>query len=227
MRRGHKIGPDVGFLQELNSEQLRLARRCWHFIAGYLLLTSGLYIYLDLYHWEEDGYHALAGLVSWVLGYLLFLSLMGQAGYFDRGKAGGIGTFFAVQVASGIFVGVALVVLVIPGLYLLMRWLPVYARALTTEEWVGQSMRWSWNVTEAVQWPLTRAMLGPVVCYAVALAAMLSYEIGASYELSTTLADLFLSLATAWLTVLGIATFGVLRETVMRGAPVPSERKTM
>ncbi len=183
------------FLASLLSEQVRLARAGWIYVVVYLVATTAPFIYLDLYAFDDDGLYGLLSFLSWGFGYLLFVALMQKGGHLTEGKQTGIGTYFAVGIAVGIPVVLALIVLILPGLYLLMRWLPAYARALLTLDGVGNSMRWSWNQTEPFQRQLSVAMIGPVLCYVA-------------------------SLGIAWLTILGIATFATINEQSERDSGV-------
>ena len=210
------------FLRALNAEQKRVAFRAWVYVVGYLLLTTTPHTYLDFYHWDVYGAYVWVGFYEWAVTYLLLLIVMKNGEYFAQGKSSGIGTYFVLALVTGIAISLALIVFILPGLYLLMRWLPVYARALTAEEWVGQSMRWSWEATERFQKPLSLALLGLVLCYGISLAALFSYdkEVMASYQLAMIVMNLALNLAAAWFTVLGVAAFGMLRELGLRkGAP--------
>ena len=200
------------FLRDLNREQKRLVVNAWPYILGYMVLDSAPITYLDIYYYDQDVAYAWAGFLSWGMGYFLLLLVMQQGGLFSKGKISGIGTYFALGLATGILVVLALVVLIIPGLYLLMRWLPVYARALTSFDEIGNTMRWSWDATERFQKPLGIAMIGPVLCYAISAGSLYLYD-GSSwtaYIISSIAANLAISLARAWLTVLGVAAFATL-----------------
>lgn len=213
------------FLRALNLEQKRVALRVWVYVIGYLLLTTAPQSYLDFYHSDVNGAYVWVGFLEWAVTYLLLLIVMKNGGYFVQGKTSGVGTYFVVGLVTGLAISLAVVVFILPGLYLLMRWLPVYARALTAAEWVGNSMRWSWDATERFQKPLSLALLGPVLCYAISVAASFFYDedVMASYQLAMVVTNLAMNLGSAWLTILGAAAFGMLRELDPRkGAPDPT-----
>lgn len=203
-------------LEFLFSEQKRLARAGWAYIAAYLIVCTGPYIYLDLYAYEKDGLYALLGLLSWALGYILFVGLMKKGGYLAGGKKTGIGTYFVLGVAIGIPVVLALVVFVLPGLYLLMRWLPAYSRALVTSDGFGNAMRWSWQNTEPFQKPLSLAMIAPLSGYGVSMGMWLGYDFfydhfdWTAYVVAAVVWNGAMALGIAWLTTFGIAAFGML-----------------
>ena len=201
------------FLRALNAEQKRIAVRAWAYVVGYLLLTTAPHTYLDFYHWDVYGAYPWIGFFEWALTYLLLLVVMKTGGYFAEGKTSGIGTYFVLGLVTGIAIILAAIVFILPGLYLLMRWLPVFARVLTAEERIGQAMRWSWDATEHFQKPLSLALLGPALCYAISLAAALSYDENLlAYQLAMAIMNFALNLGSVWLTILGVAALGMLRE---------------
>ncbi len=207
------------FLRNLNREQKHLVMKAWPYVLGYIVLGSAPNTFLDIYYYDEAGAYVWAGFLDWALGYILLLVVMQKGGQFAHGKTSGIGTYFALGIATGIPVGLALVVLILPGVYLLMRWLPVYARALTSPNLIGNSLRWSWNATERFQRPLGIAMIGPVLCYGIAAGSLYLHD-GSSwtaYILSAVAANHAISLAHAWLTILGVAAFATLASIEMDG----------
>lgn len=202
------------FLRALNAEQKRLVGLTWPYVLGYLLLTIVPYTYVDFYYWDVYGAYIWLGFFAWALTYLLLLIVMKGGGYLAGGKTSGVGTYFVLSLVTGMAICLALIVFILPGLYLMMRWLPVYARALTAEEWIGHSMRTSWEATEPFQRPLSLALLGPVLCYGISLVASVSYDedVMASYQLAMVIMNLAVNLGAAWLTILGVAAFGELFE---------------
>ena len=214
------------FLGILLEEQIRLARVGWMYIGLYLIATAAPFTYLDCYAFDDDGLYGLFSFISWGFGYLLFVGLMQKGGYLAGGKQTGFGTYFALGIAIGVPVMLALVVLILPGLYLLMRWLPAYARALVTLDGVGNSMRWSWNETEPLQKQLSVAMAGPVLCYAASIGLLIAYELlyyhfdWTGYVVASIFWNSGVSLGVAWFTIFGIAAFGVINERNERHAEV-------
>ncbi len=203
--------------ESLSSEQLRLLNASRLSILGYIILVTGAYWCLDMYAWESDRIYVLLGFLVWGLGYFLFLSIMQRGGYLVDGKATGIGTYFALSVAIGVPVAFGLIVLVVPGLYLLMRWLPAYSRALVTFDGVGNSMRWSWAQTEKMTKVLALATIGPVVCFGVSLGLGYAYEYlyeyfdWTEYGVASLAWNLAASMGTAWLTIVGVAAYGLIK----------------
>lgn len=207
----------ANFLHDLNIEQKRIALRNLPYVLAYLVLTTAPYIYLDIFLWYQENLYFLAAFLAWAMGYVLLLFIMQRSGYFADGKASGVGVYFALSVGTGILIGLAAIMLILPGLYLLMRWLPVYARALTTDEWVTQSMRWSWAATEPYQGPLALALVMPVMLFVISFAATYFLSIGGlSYEATLIIGNCAASVASAWLLILCVAAFGLLSDAEQR-----------
>lgn len=200
------------FLAALNAEQKRLWSKTWPIILGYVALWAGAYTALELYAYDFRSAYNLAKLLLWTLEFLLLVIVMEECGYLSGGKKSGVGTYMVLGVVKGLAISAALVVLIVPGLYLMMRWLPAYARALTTDDWVGNSLRWSWDATENFQKPLAIGLIGPVACCAIGLLLTVFYFPG-DWMLDAAVllvSNIMMSLGLAWLVVLGVASFGTL-----------------
>lgn len=200
----------------LMDRQAGLTRAAWKHLAGYLVLTTAPFIYLDLYAPEKTGWYSLMSLVSWALGYILFIGLMDRGGFLETGKRSGVGTYFVLGLAIGIPVFAGMLVFVVPGVILLARWLPSYSRALVAGEGVGEAMRWSWRKSAPFQWPIMLSTLVPLLGYASSFAMLGGYEIyfdqfdEAGYVLAVVLWNSSLSIGMAWLSVAGVAAYGLL-----------------
>lgn len=217
------------FTTRLKQEQLRLASAGRNWILAYVIATSALYVIVDVYFYEENSINVLASILVWGAGYVLFIKTLDAGGYLHGGIKTGIGTYFALAIFMGILVALGLVVLIIPGLYLIMRWLPAYCRALLSEDGAANSMWWSWGKTEDHQGALSLAMLGPVAITASSIGILFLYDAfydqldWYDYVASTITSNLLMSTSIAWLTILGIATYGCLVEK--EGSDVSIEPK--
>lgn len=204
------------FFGTLMAEQRKLVRKASAFLAAYILISTILYVLLDVYAHEKDSLYGLAGLLIWGLGYIMFLGVMQKGGLTTQGTKTGIGTYFALGIAIGIPVTLALIVLIIPGLYLLMRWIPAYSRALISYDGLGKAMRWSWDRTEPWQRPLGLALIFPVLLACTSIASEFLYITFYDYFDWTgfIMASIFwngaVSLWLAWLTIYGVAAFKLL-----------------
>lgn len=204
----------MNFAFELRQEQLRIAGAAKWWLLAYLVAVSGLFLYLDLFYYDEPRIYGLLGIVGWAFGYLLFVGIMQAAGYFRDGKKTGVGTYFVLGMAIGIPVAIGFILLIIPGLYLRMRWLPAFSRAMATEDGVTNSMRWSWNQSKPHQAALSLAMIPPVFLFVLPVGLQRAYEVfyefldWNGYVALSVVSNLASSLATAWFTVLGAAVYG-------------------
>lgn len=206
------------FFRSLLAEQKSLVRHAPGLVAFYVTATTTAAVLVDVYAYDSGGLNALVSVLNWGLGYVLFLGLMQKGGLTPEGTRTGIGTYFALGIAVSILVGLALLAFIFPGLYLLMRWLPAYSRALISNDGVSNSMRWSWSRTEPWQRPLSLGMLFPVLCFGVAFVIPVIYSSFVEYVSDTELAlwTIFtnggMSIGFAWLTVYSVAAFKILCE---------------
>ena len=205
------------FLLLLKCEQLRVARRGWPVLAVFVPANFAAYTVLDQTHAGDQAY-ALLNLVLWAAGYVLLVGLMQRAGYLARGKAGGPGTYLIIGLAYGVAVLIGFVLLVVPGLYLVMRWLAAYPHAVTSGD-ILASLKRSWTMTARHQPELSLALLGPVglYCIVVGLPLLVAIDRDLAAEPLSLIANLAFAFAFAWLTILEIAAFGVL--TGIQGTP--------
>lgn len=206
----------------ISARTLALARLARLEIAAYLALFTALYTALDMTVTTAMSLYGLAGFAAWGAGYLLLLRLLGCGGSLPDGLRSGVGTYFAICFVTSLAIGAGLVVLLVPGLYLLMRWLPSYARALASDDGVTGSLRWSWRATEPFQGVLARQLVGPIACYVPPVAIMVHWEFvywkqdaySFTYELlASILVNLFISVSSAWIVVLCASSFDLIRST--------------
>ncbi|MXO95305.1 hypothetical protein GRI34_02580 [Erythrobacter aquimaris] len=210
----------------ISGTNVRLLRSAPNIVLGYLVFLTVPYVYLDVYAYDNDAAYWLLGLITWGATYILFLKLMKVGGYLENGQGGGLGTYFVLGLGIGILVVLGLIGFAFPGLYLLMRWLPAYSRAIATNDGVNSSMWWSWRQTEKFQWVLGRAMIGPLFCYAAAIAVIIHYQFvyypegerSIPYELfSSVFTNFLINLATVWLTILGISAYDLVSDEQSAG----------
>jgi hypothetical protein len=212
------------FFSNLMAEQKSLVRSAPGFVVSYILITTTIFVLLDVYAYEERGLYGLVSFLNWGLGYVLFLGLMQNGGLTPEGTRTGVGTYFALGIAISIPVGLALVVFIIPGLYLLMRWLPAYSRALISDDGVGNSMRWSWAQTEPWQRPLSLGMVFPVACLGASFAVPAIYSNFVEFVGDTEFAlwSIFTngaaSIGFVWFTAYSVAAFKLICNQTAEGS---------
>jgi hypothetical protein len=184
-------------------------------LLGYILFTSVPFIVLDLYFWDENAIYGVFGILNWGLGFFLLISIMDRAGLFTTGLESGIVLYFLVGFLTGIGTLLGLLALVLPGIYLFVRWFLAYPRALTTTEAVSDSIVWSWHKTGPIKGPLALVMLGPCLLGAgifFGVPYLGVPEFPGMYELLLIGINLTWSVAMAWLTIVEVAAFSLVLE---------------
>ena len=200
----------------IKRSNLQIARAGRVEIALFLVFTSLPYIVLELYYPEDAAAYLFLNFGYFALAYLLFRRLMRVSGCLENGQWSGIGTFFGIGIVKGLGIGLGLIALVIPGLYLGMRWLAAYPRGMASSDGIIGSLGWSWQETASWQRPLALALVGPIVCYILLVLVFAHYEYiyypdgeqSFAYELlSSLVSNLLIGVADVWLTLLGISSY--------------------
>ena len=105
-----------------------------------------------------------------------------------------------------------LVVLVVPGIVLIVRWLPAYAILLSENTRVTEALGQSWERTQSQFWPVLAAVL---IVFAFGVGAAVLYALSdiapaVPFEVATIGGNFALSLISAVFTALGVAVYGLL-----------------
>ncbi len=204
-------------------EAIRLIQAAWLEAFVYLAGTIAVWTLIDLEVLGES--MTIPGtVVDVVLAYFLTIGLLAKGGLLANGLKGTFGTYFLVSLVSGIAVLVGLVLLVIPGVILLVRWLPAYGIALGEDASATGALGKSWETTRGVFWTLFLAMVFPILIIAMPFFlgvlegfSQVTYgDLGQDYEQASTL-YLFLttvlsSFGAMAITAIGIASYSLLRD---------------
>ncbi len=202
--------------QTLYDEQVSIARESAVPLIAYIAVSSAVYSVVDAFYFDSDGLYFFTAFLVWGLGYVLLVKLMQASARYAEGPMGGIGGYFALGLVASIAIGVGLVVLIIPGLYLLMRWLPAYARYYAKADGVTEVLAWSWRETEERQMPLALALMGPIGLYCVTFGIIFWQEFAMEHWSDTAIyasivaLNLLASIAVAWMQLLGVAAYRVI-----------------
>ena len=202
--------------QTIHDEQVRIARDSAIPLIAYVAVSSAVYSVVDAFYFDSDGLYFFTPFLVWGLGYVLLVKLMQASARYAEGPKGGIGGYFALGLVASLAIGVGLVVLIIPGLYLLMRWLPAYARYYAKADGVTEALAWSWRETDGHQMPLSFALVGPIGLYCVTFGIIIWQEFAMEFWSNTALyasivaLNLMASIAVAWLQLLGVAAYRVI-----------------
>lgn len=195
----------------LISEQVRVVRAGAIYAIGYVVLLTLGYAYIDFYHFEDDALYALGSLLGWAVGYVLLLGLMQSAGLIVKGTVSGVLTYFLLGITTALPIILGFFLLIFPGVYLMLRWLPVFAVAIALEPRPIRAMSQSWHATSPHLWPLAVSLIGPFLMIAVATITVVAVPITGTETVTWfLLSNLALALGTAWFTVLGVASFSLI-----------------
>jgi hypothetical protein len=198
-------------LARLNRRQAELGGACWPALLAYVILYSVPFTYFDLVRPSSNQPVALISILGWAMGYILYVTIMRQAGLFRGGQAGGVGVYFFLGLVSGAAMMIGAVLLLLPGMYLFLRWQLSFPRALAADGAVLSALRWSWERTSDNQVPLGLALLGPCGTLGLAIAAYIfaSDLPGVPFEAMIVAGNVGMAVALAWLSVLQIAAYSL------------------
>lgn len=208
----------------LLAHQKSIARNGAKYIIAYILLLAGPHIYLDIAMPDVDSAYLLLSVVGVGLNFFLLYALLQLRNAPDEATNSRIGAFFWLSIVHNTAVTIGLVVFVLPGIYLALRWLPAFTRLLKSEDGIMEALRWSWEETSGHERDLAIPFFFVILAYLLALAPLaatdvfygspeyVSYEtLDSLYIPITVFTNLALAIATAWYTVLGVASYPWLR----------------
>lgn len=124
---------------------------------------------------DQSGVNILISFVSLFLQTWLTVALL-EAHDCRRGRAGAV-TVFGIGLVGGLGIILGLLLLVIPGIFLIVRWSISVPLALAEDVGVTDSLRASYEETEGAFWPILLLLL---TCYAPCALAL-----GAAFLLET------------------------------------------
>jgi hypothetical protein len=122
------------------------------------------------------------------------------------------GAYFGLSLLSGLGIVLGIVLLVIPGIVLLVRWLPAYAILLSEDTDVPEALSQSWERTRSQFWPVLAAVLLVLLLGAASAAIYAASEISSAVpeEAAIIAGNLALTLTSAVFTALGVAVYRLL-----------------
>ena len=121
---------------------------------------------------SSPGLNLVFGVVSLAVGYFVVRALLRDGGLVPGEVNGRFGTYFGLALLSGIGLLAGLVILVIPGLVLAVRWSAIYGYGMVDGEGVGDAMSKSWDATGPHFAPIAVSFLVPFGIYAVSMIAV-------------------------------------------------------
>lgn len=208
------VNESVGVrLGQIMDESARLARSAPWAALLYIVVLTALGSFIDQLDDVSAG-NLMFGVVSFVLGYVLTIGLLRGGGLIPNGQAAGLGSYFGMSLLSALGITLGLLVLVIPGLVLFVRWAPAFGLVLGEGMGVSQALGKAWEQTGAHFWPLALALL-PLVAInlgAVAIYLLAGAEDGSNSVPMSVLANSITSATGVAITVVGLAAYALLRD---------------
>lgn len=189
----------------------------------YLAITIGFWGLID-FEILGEGFSFAAMIVDFICAYFLTVWLIKRGGLAPTGLMGGLGTYFLLSLLSGFAILIGCLLLLIPGIVLMVRWLPLYGYALAEGPESTDAMSVSWETTRSHFWPLFVAIILPLLAMLAPLFPILMYDFSAILfadpnqdYLEASSAMLFFgtvlsSVAMLVTTAIGIASYSLLRD---------------
>ena len=193
-------------------EMLRLARMLPVPLTLYILCTTAAYAFEE-WHYGDD-FTMVGTLIMLVDGYLVYVLiflLMAEAGLFAQGK-------------RGLAIIFGLMLLIVPGLVLMARWMPGVCDVLVRNDGAVQAMKQSWEATGRSTGALMLHAAGAFLLGVAsgAVWAMPASLWGSAPLAFTILANLLAVLASVWLVLLSVASYRLLMAPAAKDAAVQS-----
>ncbi len=173
-------------------------------------LAAAIDLY-DAYQGEESNNSIALNIGQLIAFYYLLLGIVRKNGLREGTITAG-GTYFGIALLAALGTIFGFLLLIVPGVFLLIRWGPAYGYALVEGESVTQSFSSSMSDTAGHEWPILIAYLVPFGFYVIGLGALF-----AGYDQTFEMFEPFLILGNAVLyagsvifTAMGIAIFSLL-----------------
>jgi Membrane domain of glycerophosphoryl diester phosphodiesterase len=154
-------GLDVGELFGALGEQVRANPVIT--VLAIVCLTIGN---LALDQASKSGSFAAAGIMSLVGQYYVTRSALNRSGLLPDGFRGKFGSFWGMNIITGVLILLGCVLLIVPGLFLAARWFVAGPTILAEEKSAGEGMSESWELMKDSTWHVVGALL---VLYAVGI----------------------------------------------------------
>lgn len=182
--------------------------------ALYVITVFSVGFIID-YFGLEDGSNLISSVVTLVTGYFLTKFIIEKAimnsNYL---QVGGFWLYFRVGFLSSIAIIFGYILLIIPGIYLMARWLPAYGIALVEEDGAIKALGRSWDETSEYWRPLLGALMLPLAVFAIGIAAIAlsETESGSMSLFTSVVSNLTISVGSLIFTGIGLASYSLLRD---------------
>lgn len=209
------------FSPTLSELTIALVRSCLVPLSAFVAVGTLGGIYFDLNYDIEAFFISPVDFVIFCAEFLLLVVIMRTSGQLENGRPANALAYVLIYVVTAIAIVVGLILMIVPGLYLMLRFLPSLARAVQDDGLSLDPVKWSWAATRQVQPQLAKALIGPVILLLITIGIQFHWsfvymeteEVWPSYELwMTVAANLIAILASAWLTILAVASCALLSD---------------
>jgi hypothetical protein len=183
--------------------------------AIFVVAMAGLGSLLDISGQADGsgGTFALnaAGLAA---GFFLSLAMLARSGLMLEDGRSRFGAYFGLSLLSGVGILAGLILLLMPGLVLLIRWLPAFGFLLGSHQGVRQSLSSSWRRTRGHFWALLAGAAVPFLIAATGgtLYFVVEANVAVPSEVLFVLANLAIYAFTVVWSAYGFAAYALLRD---------------
>lgn len=195
----------------LLAEAVRIAAASVPVILLYLVVTVGGGFYVDTQTDGMGGEILVLNIASIAVLYFMTKAMIENPGLAPDGLVGGFGTYFGIAILSGLAVVLGILLLVLPGLFLIVRWAPAYGYGLAETGGVTEGLGKAWEATEHHWVAVGLAMLLPGLLYFGGL-VLLFYstdDLGMVSPAGSLLSNVMIFGGTAASSAIGIATYSL------------------
>ncbi len=187
------------------------ASACVLFVVGMAVLGSAADIAGIA---EETGVTMGINVAGLFAGFMLTRTMLDQSGLTTGGLGRGFGAYFGLSILTGLGTVIGLVLLIVPGILLMIRWLPAFGFLMGDGDDVSLALSSSWQRTRGHFWAL---FVGALPLVALMLVTATSYGLADTEEMGPSslwyvVANLALyGLSLCW-NAYGIAAFALLKD---------------
>lgn len=194
-----------------------LARRSLATLVPVFLALVAVSLTVDFYFAEYALASFFVAVIQFVISYFLAKGLARHSGLLAEGDEGpGFWAYFGVSFVIGLGTSVGYLLLVLPGIFLSVRWMLAFPFLFSGETYDGStgSISSSWAMTGPVFWKLLAAYIVSIVLLAISMYAYYLYASTldpATEFVWLSVANVASAASTIYMLVLGFAAFLSLR----------------
>lgn len=146
----------------LADEALRIVRSAAGEAIAYVIVLAAASTALELFYpaFSLGGGNLLISLLDFIIIYPLIRTFVARSGL-RRDGMGGFWTYLGTAILASLATFVGLLLLVIPGLVLVVRWAPAYGFVIAGKESVKDALGKAWDATSGHSWPILATILIP------------------------------------------------------------------